>query len=125
MKQAISAILAFGALSFCLGASADSIIESWTCELEEDKSMDDVHAANRTWLKFVNDRVEGEVTSSVLTSVVGDSGEFLFADSFPDLATWAATKDALDSEEGEAMEESLEGIYDCSGNRLWKATPTE
>lgn len=120
-------ICAAGLATLLLGmtASADSIVETWTCKTDEGKTIDDVHAANKKWLEFVNPRIDGEVNSSVATAVVGDVTEFLFADTFPDLATWAAVKDLLDTEEGQALTESLEDVWECSGNRLWKSTPTE
>ena len=100
--------------------------EVWTCKLEEDKKIEDVQAANSSWLKWINEKVDGgKITSSVVTSVVGNSDMFLFVDSYPYLATWSAAKAALDTKEGEAMEEVFTGISECSENRLYKTTLTE
>jgi len=59
------------------------------------------------------------------TSVVGNSEIFLFVDTYPNLGTWSAVKTALDSEEGEALEELFEGTSDCSENRLWNVEDTK
>ena len=107
-------------------AAEPTFEEVWTCTLEDDKTIDDVQAANSKWLKWVNENVEGgNISSSVVSSVVGNTDVFLFVDSYPDLATWSAAKAALDTEEGQALEELFEGVSDCSENRLYKMTPTE
>jgi len=107
-------------------AVADSVTEVWTCKLEEDKTIEDVQAVNSKWQKWVNENVEGGgITSAVGTSVVGNSEIFLFVDTYPSLGTWSAAKTALDSEEGEALEELFEGTSDCSENRLWNVEDTK
>jgi len=127
MKKSLS--VTFVALvTLCLSgiAAADSITETWTCKVEEGKKIEDVQAINSKWLKWVNANVEGGgITSAVATSVVGNSGMFMFVDTYPDLATWAAAKDALDSDAAEELEDLFEGFSDCSENRLWKIEETK
>ena len=127
MNKIVSRILVACAFLCASGfAVADSYAEVWTCTTEEDKSIEDVQAANSKWLKWINENVEGGgITSAVGTAVVGDAEIFLFIDTYPDLATWSTAKAALDTEEGEALEEVFEGISDCTENRLWKVEATE
>ena len=128
MNRLVSrAIVASAVLCVSIIAAAESTFEEvWTCELEDDKTIEDVQAANSKWLKWLNENVEGgNIHSSVATSVVGSAEHFLFVDSYPDLATWSAAKAALDTEEGQALEEMFDGIFDCSKNRLFKLTQTE
>ncbi len=91
------------------------------------ETVEDAHAANKTWLKWVNENVaNGKITSSAGTAVVGDNEAFLWIDTYPDLATWSATKTALDTKEGkEALKDLFKDITDCKENRLWKLVPTE
>ena len=127
MKKLLSVIFV-ALVAVCLGgvAVADSIAETWTCKVEEGKEIEDVQASNSKWLKWVNDKVEGGgITSGVGTSIVGNSEMFIFVDTYPDLATWAAAKEALDSAEGEELDELFEGVSECSENRLWKIEDTE
>jgi hypothetical protein len=49
---------------------------------------------------------------------------FLFADTYPDLTTWAATQTALDSDAADELDNMFEDVTDCSQNRLWKFEPT-
>ena len=115
-------------VTLCLSgiAAADSIVETWTCKVNEDKKIEDVQAVNSKWLKWVNAHVEGGgITSSVGESVVGNSEKFIFVDTYPNLATWAATKDALDSPAGEELDELFEDVSECSENRLWRIEDTK
>lgn len=128
MKKYISRTLV-GAVVVCMSglALADStVIEVFTCELEDEKTIDEVQAANSKWLHWVNaNGADGKVSSSVVTAIVGNNQGFVFVDSYPDLATWAAVQDALESDEGEeAVGEVFEGLFECDENTLHKSTPT-
>ena len=127
MKKLLSAtIVALAALCLSGIATADSIAEVFTCKVEEGKKIEDVQAVNGKWLKWINAHVEeGGITSSVGTAVVGDTDTFVFIDSYPDLATWAAAKDALDSDAADELEDVFDGISECSENRLWKIENTK
>lgn len=109
-----------------LAAAESTYEEVWTCRLKENKSIKDVQAINSQWLKWINGNVQGgNIKSSVVTPVVGDSDVFLFVDSFADLATWSAAKTALETDEGKAVEAMFEDVSECSENRLYKMTPTQ
>ncbi len=115
-------------VTLCLSgiATADSIAETWTCEVKEGKSIEDVQAINSKWLKWINAHVEGGgITSSVGTPVVGNTEIFIFVDTYPNLSTWAAAKDVLDSDEGEELDDLFEDVSECSQNRLWKIEDTK
>ena len=127
MKNLLS-VTSVATIVLCLSnvAIADSVVEAFTCKLEEGKTVEDVQAKNSEWLKWINANVEGGgITSAVGTAVVGNTGTFIFVDTYPNLATWAAAKDALDTEAGEELDDLFDGISDCSENRLWKIESTE
>jgi len=114
--------------TLCLSgiAAADSIAETFTCKVEEGKKIEDVQAQNSKWLKWINANVDGGgITSAVGTAVVGNTDAFIFVDTYPDLATWAAAKDALDSDAADELEDLFEDVSDCSENRLWKIEETK
>lgn len=104
---------------------ADTILEVYTCELKDGKKQEELQAINSKWLKWVRENVNEGIESSVGTAVVGDQEVFLFADTYPDLATWAATQTALDSDAASELKDIFEDVSDCSENRLWKFEPTE
>jgi hypothetical protein len=103
---------------------ADSVINSFNCKLKDGKTIEDVHATNSKWLKWVRANVNEKIESSVGTAIVGDTDMFLFIDTYPDLNTWAATQTALDSDAADELDNMFDDVTDCSQNRLWKVQPT-
>jgi hypothetical protein len=123
MKTLLTRVTVAGALmGLGMTANAETIFEEvWTCKLEDGKTIEEVQAANSKWLKVVNDKTgKGKIRSSVVIAVVGNTDIFLFVDTYPDLATWSATKEFLGSDEGDEVEEVFEGLSDCSENRLYR-----
>ncbi len=126
MKTLFSRMIVASGLLLLAGiASADTYRETWNCELEDEKTIEEVQAANSKWLAWVRKNVNKDISSAVLTAVVGSQDGFLFVDTYPSLTVWAAAKEALDTEEGEALDEVFEGLFECEDNRLWKDEPTK
>jgi hypothetical protein len=96
-----------------------------SCILIDGKTIDDVRVANSKWVGFVNENVEGgDITSHIITSVVGDMtpGKFQFVDSFPTLESWAAHLTAIESiAEGIAIDAEVREAADCNESQLYKA----
>ncbi len=120
----IKMLLLITAITLSSAANADTrIIEVWNCKLPDGKTIEDVHAANKNWVTFVNGAVEGgDIRSYIETSVVGGSTGFMFVDSYPDLAAWAATKAALKTPEGLAVEAGIIAVSLCTTNALHEST---
>ena len=126
MKIKILTILITFTLIFVSNAIlADSIVAAYTCKLKEGKKKEDVQAVNSKWLKWVRENVNENIESSFGTSVVGNQDIFLFADTYPDLNTWAATQTALASDAASDIEDMFDDVSDCSENRLWSFEPTK
>jgi hypothetical protein len=124
-KLLLGAFASVALLCFSAGAWADPVSEVWLCSLEEGKTLDDAQAANSKWLAWMRAKVNKEITSSAITAVVGKTQEFRWVDTYPDLATWAAAKAALDTEEGAAAEAVFEGITNCGSNQLYRVRATK
>ena len=62
-----------------------------------------------------------QVNSYMMTTIVGDQSKFMFADVYPDMASWSAAKSAEESDEGAAIEETFNDLMDCTDNRLYKS----
>lgn len=112
---------AFGLSSVAI---ADSYSEVWICKTDDEKTLDDVQAANSKWLAFVHKNVSEDITSSVVTAVVGKTSIFRFVDTYPDLATWANTKTRLDQDDVADLD-LFEDVSECTSNSLYKSEPTE
>lgn len=117
------------ASALAFNAAAQTVVdEVWTCKLKEGKEIEDVMKANAEWVKLINSSTDvGEIKSATVTPLVGDQDHFVFVDSYPDRAAWAAADDYQDSEAGQAafaaIEAQFDALFDCSENRLYKFTP--
>jgi len=124
-NNVLNAILLLTTLCFASAAiAADSgdprILNLYQCKLKEDKTIDDVHAANGAWSRYVNSNVAGgDIHSYVLQTLVGTTGTFLYADSYPTLAAWEAVSN-IESDEMKAIDKALGEVADCSSNTLHK-----
>jgi len=124
MKNGLSrlaiVILALGLSSF---ATADTVAEVWTCKVNDEKSLDDVQTVNSKWLALVREHVSKEISSSVVSAIVGDATSFLFVDSYPDLATWEKTKTYL--RDNDEVDDLFADVSECSQNTLYNSEPTQ
>ena len=126
MKRIIQTILFVFVIALVSNSVfADSIVASYTCKLKEGKTQEELQAINGKWLKWVRENVNKDIESSVGTAVVGNQDMFMFADTYPDLAVWAATQMWLDSDAASELKNMFEEVSDCSENRLWKFEPTK
>ena len=125
MKRAPAFLVVSLSLIWLAAHASAEVMHYSRCKLVEGKTIADVQNVNKTWLAFVHDNVSDEISSSIATSIVGDAGNYMFVDSYPDLATWAAAKKALDSDEGNAIEAQFAELGECNSNRLWNLQPTD
>jgi len=123
-RQTIKTLLLTTAVTLSTAASADTrFIEVWNCKMLDGKTVEQVQAANKTWLTFVNGKgQDGGVRSYVMTSVVGDSTGFIFVDSYPSMAAWATTRTALKTPEGLAADAAVTSVSQCATNTLHDST---
>ena len=114
-------VLLAGIFLFAGGlASADPVIDIWTCKLKDGATAEESQAAGTKWVEIVH-KLTGndEITSSWVWAIVGDTGQFMWIDRYPSLEVWAAAQTAMEnSEEFEAVGAALDATSTCSGNRL-------
>ena len=104
-------------------AAEDRYLELWKCKVNEGKTIDDVKAVNSKWVKLINENVDGgDVNSYVLTPVVGKQGGFMYADTFPSIAAWEATREVMESDKGKEIEKELEATAKCESNSLHRSS---
>ena len=124
-KLLLGAFTSVALLCVSAGAWADKVSEVFECELEKGATIADAQAINVTWLAFMRANVSEDISSVAATVVVGDFDEFLYVDTYPDLATWAAAKTALETDEGQALETSFGDVMECDESTLYRVHPTE
>ena len=116
MLAAVTSV--FLLLSVAVYAEPISIV--WYCELKDGSTKEDAMEINARWLKWA--RATGgsdEITSSYVSTLIGDLGGFMWVDTYPDIATWGKVADA-DS----AFDAEFDEVSTCSGNRMIRGEET-
>ena len=119
----VGTLLASTALS-----AEERVVNLVTCELNDGKTEDDLHAANGRWVRYMNKNVPGgDIRSFPAMPLVGEFSQFLYIDSFPSLASWAGMMDVENagSDEMKAIMDGLEAVASCSRNALYRAVESE
>ena len=124
-KLLLGACTSMALLCFSAGAWADKVSEVFECEYEKGATLADAQAVNEKWLAFMKANVSEDITSVAATALVGDFDEFLFVDTYPDIETWAAAKTALQTDEGQAIENGFGDVMECDESTLYRVHPTE
>lgn len=123
MKNILFAIVFAASLALSSVATADTVSAVFQCKLNDGKTKEDAMAVNAKWLKWARATAGTDaITSSFVTTTVGDLGGFMWVDTYPDLATWAKIAGAEDNAEISA---AFDAVETCSKNRLYSGTPTE
>jgi hypothetical protein len=123
-KVLVSILFTLTVALFASPLLADTYVATYDRELNDGKKMEELKAATSTWLKWVRANVNPNINSEVGTAVVGNLDMFLFVDIYPDLATWAATRTAIENDAPAELEGLLDDIAECTESRLWKIQPT-
>ena len=105
-------------LSFAVHAEPVTVV--FSCTLKEGSTKEDAMAINARWLKWARSTGgSDEITSSYVSTVIGELGGFMWVDTYPDIATWGKVVDA-DSE----FDDEFNEISTCSGNRMYRSEVT-
>ena len=105
-------------------AVADSTVRVvWICSVNDGKSMDDVRASNSAWVRFMHANVDDAISSVILTPVIGnvEAGRFIFADDFPSYEVWNESREASETDDGQAIDAAINAAATCDSNSLHSA----
>jgi hypothetical protein len=120
-KKIILATVTSIFLLLSAAVSANPVTIVFSCELNEGKTKEDAMAVNAKWLKWA--RATGgsdEITSSYVSTVIGNLGGFMWVDSYPDITTWGKVTDADSSE----LDAEFEEVSTCNSNRMYRGEET-
>ena len=105
-------------LSVAVYAEPVSIV--YSCKLKEGSTKEDAMEINARWLKWARSTAgTDEITSSYVSTIVGELGGFMWVDTYPDIATWGKIVDA-DSD----FDAEFDEVSTCSGNRMYRGEET-
>ena len=112
-----------GAAVDALYDDVDAMNDETAADLSPTSSRDDAEEAmeiNSRWLKWARETARTyEITSSYVTTVVGEFGGFMWVDTYPDIASWGKIVDA-DSD----FDDEFNEVATCSSNRLLRREET-
>jgi hypothetical protein len=123
MKRIITVTVASLLLGVSGIAAADPVSMVWTCTMNDGVTAEQSQAAGKQWVALAR-KLSGndEITSSWVTAVVGETGQFMWVDTYPSLEVWAAVQTAwTTSEEAAALDEVFGANETCSTNRLYRS----
>ena len=99
---------------------AEPVTVVFSCTLNEGSTKEDAMEINSRWLKWARETGgSDEITSSYVSTIVGDLGGFLWVDTYPDIVTWGKIVDADSDFDAEFNEVST-----CSSNRMYRGDET-
>ena len=107
-------------LLFSVAVYAEPVTIVFSCTLNDGSTKDDAMAINARWLKWT--RATGgsdEITSSYVSTIIGDLGGFMWVDTYPDIATWGKVVDA-DSD----FDAEFDEVSTCSRNYIYRGEET-
>ena len=120
LKKIILATVTSVVLLLSAAALADPVTVVFSCQLKDGSTKEDAMEVNSRWLKWA--RATGgsdEITSSYVSTMIGDFGSFMWVDTYPDIATWGKVADA-DSD----FDDEFDEVATCSGNRMYRGEAT-
>jgi hypothetical protein len=123
MKKIIAATLASMMLGLGGIAVADPVSMVWMCTLNDGGTAEISLANGKKWVALVRQLTgNDEITSSRVTPVIGETGGFMWVDTYPSLDAWAATASAwAESDDAAALDREFEANETCSENRLYRS----
>ena len=130
-KGILSTLTALLTISLTATAYADSILNIWSCKLNDEKTEDDLMKVSSAWLKVAKGMdggadIEAFVEYAIFSNTPNtEDGSFSFVLETPDLKSWAALyNDYPDSPLGKA-EEAWGEVATCSARSFWDSVEIE
>jgi hypothetical protein len=129
MKKAISAALAVSVMFlFTAPAYADSIVQLWSCKLNDNKTWADVIEASSVWLKAAKSNEGGkDIEAYVETPIAADAGDgdFTFVLVVADTKTWGVFNHDYPNTPAGKADEVWGEVATCLASSLWASVQIE
>ena len=111
-------------LLLCAPASADSLIQLWSCKISEGGTQDEMMELSTEWLKAVRSMDGGsELRVLIEYPMAADAavGDFTFVLIAPDAATWGTFMDGYDHSAAAEVDEAWNEVASCSSSSMWQS----
>ncbi len=128
MKNKLSMIVASIMLMVYISpAHADSVVQLWSCELNEGKTQAELMEVSVAWMTAVKSmdgakEFEGHLEFPIASDNLGAFTFVLIADN---AKNWGAFEDAYEGSAAAEADEAWGDVADCSTSTLWNSVKIE
>ena len=128
-KRIIASLTASVMFLFTIPVHADSVIQIWSCELHDGKTMADIVELSSAWLKAAKEMEGGEdlelkLELPLAANVSNDSFNFVLI--APDAKTWGVFFNiGYDDSAAAEVDEAWFEVASCSSSSLWNSIDME
>ena len=109
-------------LAIVIPAYAASVVQIWSCELEEGKTSEDAEAVSSAWLKAAKGMKGGDEMKVYLDYPIAaevGGGSFNFVLVAPSFEAWGVLEDGYPDSPIAEADEAFAIVASCSGSSLW------
>ena len=130
-KIILSTLTALLMISFATTAYSDSVLEIWSCKLNDEKTEDDLMKASSAWLKAAKGmdggaEIEVFVNYAMFSNTANsEPGSFGFVLRTPDLKSWAALYNDYPDSPLEKADQVWGEVATCSDRTLLSSVNVE
>jgi hypothetical protein len=126
MKKIAITLVTSVLLALSFSANADPVSVVFNCKLNDGATKEEAMAVNSKWLKWAREAGgSDEITSSYVSTVIGELGGFMWVDTYPDLATWAKVADIDFDEAQPELAAAFDELTTCSRTSMYQGEETQ
>jgi hypothetical protein len=110
-------------IAYLSPAHADSVVQLWTCQLNEGKTRTELTEISMAWMKAVRSMEGAEGFEGFLEFPIAadDASVFTFVLVAGSASSWGAYQDAYEGSVAEEVDEDWGKVADCSKSSLWSS----
>lgn len=124
MKNKLSTLFAGIVLTAYISpAHADSVVQLWTCQLNEGKTRAELTEVSKAWMEAARSMDGAEEFEGFLEFPIAadDASVFTFVLVAGSATSWGAFQDAYEGSVAEKVDEDWGKVADCSKSSLWSS----
>ena len=115
-------------IAFAIPASANSVLQVWSCDLKEGKTSAELEAVSSSWFKATKGMKGAENLALRLNYpevAEAGAGHFYFVLSIPTTEQWGVFTGNYAGSPAARADLEWNKVADCSGNSLWNSVNIE
>ena len=112
---------------YVVPARAETIVQLWTCQLNEGSTQDELMAISVEWMNAVNamDGLENFESYIEFPMATDNMNSFVFVMVADSGTNWGAFQDAYEGSAAAEVDERWGDVADCADSSLWNSVKIE